>query len=139
MLLGEYKYNVDAKGRLFIPAKFRESLGDNFIIAKSIDKCISIYSSEMWEKYVEKLAMLPEMQAKSIRRFLFSSAQEVSCDSQGRIVVAPSLREHASLEKEVTIIGVNDRAEIWDSKVYDDYMNSNSIESMIAVLSENGF
>lgn len=139
MLLGQFDYNLDAKGRVFIPAKLKESLGETFVLAKSMDPCIAIYSKEMWENYVSKLSALPEIKARGIRRFVFSTAIEASTDSQGRVLVTQPLREYAKLEKEVTIIGNGDHAEIWNAEKYAEYMNSQSVDEMVDTLMEFGF
>ncbi len=139
MLLGEYNYNLDAKGRVFVPAKLREDLGENFVVAKSMDKCISVYSIEMWERYVAKLNAIPEMKARNIRRFVYSTATEASCDSQGRVVLPPSLREHAGLEKELVIIGAGDHAEIWNAEIWNAHMSEESLDDMVNILMEYGF
>lgn len=139
MLLGEFNYNLDAKGRVFVPAKLRESLGDSFVLAKSMDKCITLYSFEMWQRYVEKLSGIPEMRARSIRRFVFSTANEVTVDAQGRVVLSQPLREYAGLEKEVVIIGVGDHAEIWDAASWQGYMGDADVDNMVDILMEYGF
>lgn len=139
MLLGQFDYNVDAKGRVFVPAKLKEELGETFVLAKSMDPCIAVYSKQMWEAYVAKLAGLPEMRARSIRRFVFSTAVEATADSQGRVVLSQQLREYAGLEKEVIIIGVNDHAEIWNAEKYNSYMQEQSPENMVETLLEYGF
>ena len=139
MLLGQFDYNVDAKGRVFVPAKLKESLGETFVLAKSMDPCIAIYSKEMWESYVARLSALPEIKARGIRRFVFSTAIEATVDSQGRVVLTQPLREYARLEKEVTIIGAGDHAEIWNADKYREYMESQSVDSMIETLMEFGF
>ena len=139
MLLGEYNYNLDAKGRVFVPAKLRDDLGETFVVAKSMDKCVSVYSLSMWEKYVEKLNSIPEMRARYIRRFVYSSATEASCDAQGRVVLPQGLREHAGLDKELVIIGAGDHAEIWDVATWNSYMSECSVEGMVDTLMEFGF
>lgn len=139
MLLGQFDYSVDAKGRVFVPAKLKESLGETFVVAKSMDPCIAIYSKEMWEQYVAKLAALPEIKARVIRRFVFSTAVEATTDSQGRVLLSQPLREYAGLEKEVTIIGVGDHAEIWNADKYAKYMEEQSVDNMIDTLMEFGF
>ncbi len=139
MLLGQFDYSIDAKGRVFVPAKLKESLGDSFVLAKSMDPCIAIYSKEMWEQYVAKLATLPEIKARVIRRFVFSTATEATADSQGRVLLSQPLREYAGLEKEVTIIGVGDHAEIWNADKYSEYMKEQSVDNMIDTLMEFGF
>ncbi|MBQ5746341.1 MAG: division/cell wall cluster transcriptional repressor MraZ, partial [Clostridia bacterium] len=139
VLLGQFDYNVDAKGRVFVPAKLKEQLGETFVLAKSMDPCIAIYSMEMWEAYVAKLSVLPETKARGIRRFVFSTAVEASTDAQGRVVLSQQLREYAGIEKEVVIIGVNDHAEIWNVDRYNGYMEDQKPDDMLETLTELGF
>ncbi len=139
MLLGQFDYNLDAKGRVFVPARLKDELGETFVITKSMDPCIAVYSLEMWNKYVDKLSSLPEMKARAVRRFVFSSALEVSVDSQGRVLLSQALREYARLEKEITIIGNGDHAEIWNARLYGEYISEQSIENMVETLMEFGF
>ncbi len=139
MLLGQFDYSLDAKGRVFIPSKLRDELGETFVIAKSMDPCIAIYSYDKWEAYISKLSTLPQTRARAINRFFLSSATEASSDSQGRVVIAQALREYAHLEKDVTIIGVGDHAEIWNADKYREYMDEQSVENMTEILMEFGF
>ena len=111
-MTGTYEHNIDAKGRLFIPAKLREELGVTFHLAMGIDQCLAIYPQETWARFTEKFASLPMSQSKSMRA-LFANAAKCELDSQGRIVIPQKLRRYAGLEKDAVIIGVNDRAEIW--------------------------
>lgn len=136
MLLGEYKHTIDAKGRLFVPARYREELGQTFVIAKYQDKCIAVYSHAVWDKFVEKLLSVSETKALTTKRIIFASAQEVEPDQQGRILIGTKLRSFAGLEKEVTIIGVSDHAEIWDSATYDEYMNKYDSGNLLGLLEE---
>jgi MraZ protein len=109
---GTYEHSIDAKGRLFIPAKLREELGVTFYLAMGVDACLAIYPQSTWDKFTEKFASLP-MSQSAMMRPLFANASKCELDSQGRIVVPQKLRKYANLEKETVIIGVNDRAEIW--------------------------
>ena len=138
MLFGTYEHNLDAKGRVFIPVKIKEHISDTFIMAKSMDPCISIYSMEMWEQYVEKLSALPAVKARGIQRFIFASAVEASVDSQGRVLIPQPLREYAGLEKEVFILGNNNHAEIWSAKNYAEYTEKQDVDEMISTLMEMG-
>jgi len=106
MLIGEYSYSVDVKGRLSFPVKLREDLGNNFIITKGLgDNCLFVYSMEEWQNVEQKIKGLPLSKARSLQRFFFASALEVEPDKQGRIVLPSNLREYAQLEKEVMVIG----------------------------------
>ena len=115
MFLGEYQHSVDDKGRLFIPAKLREALGKTFYICKGFDGCLLIYDEEQWQQFAAKLNALPmaKKSARDAKRFFFAGASEGSCDKQGRVLVAASMRAYADIAKDVVIIGVGDKAEIW--------------------------
>ena len=120
MLLGEFNHNIDEKGRLIIPAKLREDLGDSFVICNGLEGCLFVYSQEEWNKFVAELESLPRMNkdARIFKRYFFGSASEGSFDKQGRVLVPPSLRKNAHLEKEVVLVGVQDRVEIWDKALW---------------------
>ena len=113
MFLGEYSHALDAKNRIFIPAKYREELGETFVITKSIDKCLTVYTMAEWEKLKEKLDSLPAAKSRQIKRFMFANASDVQCDAQGRTLLSASLREYAGIEKNTVIIGVGSYLEIW--------------------------
>lgn len=112
---GTYEHNMDAKGRLFVPAKLREDLGSTCYLTMGIDHCLAIYPLESWNVFTEKFASLPMSKSKYMRP-LFANAVKCEPDSQGRIVIPPILRQYAGLTKEVVIIGVHNRAEIWDAE-----------------------
>ena len=113
-MTGTYEHSIDAKGRLFIPAKLREELGVTFYLAMGVDECLAIYPQETWNRFTEKFASLPMSQSAAMRP-LFANASKCELDSQGRIVIPQKLRKYAGLEKDAVIIGVNDRAEIWSA------------------------
>ncbi len=129
MFSGEYQYNLDAKGRVFMPSKFRETLGDKFIVTKGLDHCLFVYSAEEWERIEKRMQKLPftSKEARAFTRFFFSGAIEAEPDKQGRILLSQSLRDHAGLKKEVTFIGVSSRIEIWDKEKWDNYLNDPDI------------
>ncbi|MCI6223416.1 MAG: division/cell wall cluster transcriptional repressor MraZ [Selenomonadales bacterium] len=120
MLLGEYAHALDDKGRLFIPAKLREVLGKHFYLCKGFDGCLMVYDEEAWQRFADRLNALPmgQKKARDIKRFFFSGASDVSCDKQGRVLLAASLRRYASIDKDVVIIGVGDKAEIWAAETW---------------------
>ena len=130
MLLGEYSHNLDAKGRVSVPAKFREDLGHTFIVTKGLDNCLFAYSKEEWKTFEEKLKNLPltNMNARNFIRFFFSGATECEIDKQGRINIPQNLREYASLSKDVYIIGVSTRVEIWDQEKWDNYTSPENMD-----------
>ena len=127
MLIGEYSHTIDTKGRVIIPVKFRTELGERFILTKGFDGCLYGYSLSEWSVIEEKIKTLPLITGKDARnftRFFFSSAIECEVDSQGRILISQGLRNYASLEKELVIIGVSSRIEIWSKDKWDEYNNA---------------
>lgn len=130
MLLGEYRHNVDVKGRVSVPSKFREDLGQSFVVTKGLDNCLFMYSKSEWETFENKLKQLPltNQDARSFMRFFFAGATECEVDKQGRINIPQVLREYANITKDVVIVGVATRAEIWDSQKWKDYTTSDSLD-----------
>lgn len=114
-MTGQYAHNIDAKGRLFIPARLREELGQTFHVTVGMDHCLSIYSDESWAAFTDKVRSLPYSKAKALRP-LFANAVDCEPDGQGRILIPAKLREYAGLQKEVVVIGSFDRAEIWNAE-----------------------
>ncbi len=131
MLIGEYEHSVDSKGRLIMPAKIREDVGDKFIITKGLDGCLFGFSLTEWNNFEEKLKTLPltNKNARDFVRFFLSGAIECEIDKQGRFLIAGNLREYAGLEKEAMITGVGTRIEIWDKEKWKKY---NSEENLSA-------
>ena len=116
-MTGIYQHTIDAKGRLFIPARLREELGDVFYVTLSMEKCLSAYSSESWQRFQEKIKEMPK--AKQIKmRPLFSHAAKCELDGQGRILLTQALRDFAGLKKNVSVVGVGDCTEFWDSEAW---------------------
>ena len=111
-MTGSYEHNIDAKGRLAIPSKLRDELGSTFYLAMGVDACLAVYPQSTWDRFTEKFASLPMSQSKKMRS-LFANAARCELDSQGRIVIPQKLKKYAGIEKDVVIIGVHDRAEIW--------------------------
>lgn len=123
MFMGQFQHSLDPKGRLIIPARFRELLGDTFILTKGLDRCLFVYPKDEWAVLEQKLKSLPFTQkdARAFIRFFFSGAVEIEMDKQGRILVPPQLREYADIDKDLVIIGVSNRAEIWSVKEWEAY------------------
>lgn len=115
MFLGEYAHSVDEKGRMIVPARFRTELGANFVVTRGLDHCLFVYPAAEWQALSDKLKALPltKGDARSFARFLFSGASECELDKQGRILLPTSLREYAYIDKDVMVIGVSSRVEIW--------------------------
>ena len=126
MFMGEYNHTIDAKGRLIVPAKFREILGDNFIVTKGLDGCLFVYPNDEWIRFEEKLKSLPltNKNARQFTRFFLAGAAACEVDKQGRILLPQALREFASLEKDVVLVGVASRIEIWSRERWDESMNT---------------
>lgn len=139
MLIGEYHHNIDEKGRLIIPSKYRDEIGNSFVVTKGLDGCLYVYSMVEWEKITQKLKTLPftKKSARTFTRFFLSGASVCEFDKQGRINLVSPLIEYAKLKKECVIIGVNDRLEIWDKELFNNLMSDN--ENELSDLAENLF
>lgn len=137
MFMGEYHHNVDAKGRIIVPAKFRENLGETFILTRGLDRCLFGYPLTEWEIIEDKLKQLPltKKDARAFTRFFFSGATECEIDKQGRINIASPLFQYAQLEKECVILGVSNRIEIWDKQEWENYFSES--EDSFAEIAEN--
>lgn len=127
MFLGEYQHSIDEKGRIIMPARFREQLGDKFIITRGLDGCLFVYSESEWHKLAAEVQNLPlaKKDARNFARMLFSGAAEGECDKQGRVSIPQSLRELAKIERDLVTIGVSTRIEIWAKEVWQD-VNENA-------------
>lgn len=142
MFIGEYRHTADAKGRISIPAKFREHLGECFFITEGLDNSLFLFSPEEWEAFEGKLSLIPLSNRPGTlfaRKFL-SGATEVSLDRQGRIVIPMKLRKHAGLEKDAYIIGVGNRVEIWSEENWEKYNSPDSLsyEELVEHLEDLG-
>lgn len=126
--MGEYQHSIDAKGRMIVPAKFRELLGETFVLTRGLDQCIFGYPMDEWRKLEQKLKDLPmtNKDARAFARFFFSGANEVELDKQGRINIPSTLIQHASLEKECIVLGVSSKIEIWAKDAWNSYFEESS-------------
>ena len=131
MLIGEYEHSLDVKGRLIMPAKLRADIGEKFIISKGLDGCLFIFSQEEWSNFEAKLKELPltNKNARDFVRFFLSGATECELDKQGRFLIVNNLRTYAEIEKEVIIIGVGTRLEIWNKEKWDKYNSSENLSA----------
>jgi len=134
LFMGKYNHTIDPKGRLSIPSKYRDILGDEFVVSKGMDGCLFVYAIEDWKTFEEKLASLPliNVEARQFARFFLSGAQYVTVDKQGRILMPQDLREFAGLEKDVVLAGMGGRIEIWSLEKW----NENSGQVDINKISE---
>lgn len=126
MFIGEYSHAVDSKKRMIIPAKFREELGENFILTKGLDGCLYAYPLNEWKLLEEKLKKLPltSRNARAFVRFFFSGANEMNLDKQGRTSIPQNLIEYAHIKKEIISIGVSTRIEVWSKEKWEEYNDS---------------
>lgn len=131
MFIGEYEHSVDAKGRVIMPVKLREDIGEKFIVTKGLDGCLFAYSQTEWSNFEEKLKTLPltNKNARDFVRFFLSGAIECEIDKQGRFLIPNNLRTYAELEKEINIIGVGTRIEIWNREAWKKYSSSENISA----------
>ncbi|WP_066066503.1 division/cell wall cluster transcriptional repressor MraZ [Neobacillus soli] len=137
MFMGEYHHSIDMKGRLIVPSKFRDELGDMFVITRGLDQCLFGYPISEWELIEEKLKGLPltKKDARAFTRFFFSGATESELDKQGRINIPAPLLQYAKLEKECVILGVSNRIEIWSKQIWEDYFTQS--EESFTEIAEN--
>ena len=131
MLIGEYEHSLDAKGRLIMPAKLREDVGEKFIVTKGLDGCLFGFSQKEWDNFQEKLKTLPltNKNARDFVRLFLSGAIECELDKQGRFLITGNLREYGNLEKEAVIIGVGTRIEIWNKDKWKEYNSEENISA----------
>lgn len=139
MLYGRFQHNMDAKGRIFVPAKLREKLGDVFIAACLLDKCVSLYSMEEWESLLQKISEAPMAKTRKMFRKVTESAEDVTPDAQGRILLSKNAIAYAELEKPCLIIGAGRRAEIWNPDVYEQVMADMTDEKLEEEFIQYGF
>ncbi len=138
-MTGEYQHTLDAKGRIFIPARLREELGDVFYLTLSMDECLCAYSSESWEKFMAKVNEMPYVKQRKMRP-LFAHAAKCELDGQGRILIPQRLREFAHLAKNVTVIGSNNHAEFWNTDTWNELdLLETTPENIAAVMEEYEF
>lgn len=139
--MGEYNHTIDAKSRLIIPSKFRESLGETFVVTKGLDGCLFVFDNAEWTAFEEKLQKLPSLTNPDVRkfiRFFMAGASEVEVDKQGRILIPASLKEFAVLEKDVVLIGAGSRVEIWSKERYEGTVSYDDMEEIALHMSELG-
>lgn len=138
-MTGEFQHSLDSKGRIFIPAKLRDELGEVFYITISMDRCLCVYSSKNWQELSDKVSAMPYIKQRKMRP-LFAYAARCELDSQGRALVPQNLRDFAGLVKNVTVVGCNNHAELWDSESWAQvYAFETTPENIAAVMEELDF
>lgn len=140
MFVGEYNHTIDTKGRLIIPSKFRDALGDEFVVTKGLDGCLFVYEDTEWSAFEEKLKALPLMskESRKFARFFLAGAASVEADKQGRILIPSVLREFADLDKEVILAGVGGRIEIWSRERWEDASEYDDMDDIAEHMAELG-
>ncbi len=123
MFTGEFQHTLDGKGRVIIPSRLRDGLGDSFVITRGLDQCLFVYPSSEWVRLEQKMKQLPftKKDSRAFSRLFFSGAMEVEADKQGRVLIPQNLRDYAGIEKEVVFIGVSGRVEIWSESSWKNY------------------
>ena len=132
MFRGQYNHTIDDKGRLIVPVKFREQLGEEFIVTKGFDPCLYVYPGAEWENIEERFGEITSTgkQARKFARFFFGSSTECELDKQGRVLIPSVLREYAGLKKDVVLVGVRNRLEIWDADMWIEENSDDDIEEL---------
>ena len=140
MLYGTYEHTVDAKNRMFVPAKFKEALGASFKVTHGIfNKCIHVYSDSEWAEYEKKLSNLPSIRSDDYIRAIYSNTVDVQIDSQGRIVITQFLKEKVGIQKNVLVMGVGNHLEIWAQDVYAEKQSGIDMDQLKNFMMEIGF
>ncbi len=140
VFMGEYNHTVDAKGRVIIPAKFREALGDAFVVTKGLDGCLFVFAMDEWSSFEEKLRTLPiaNKDARKFTRFFLAGAADVEPDKQGRVLIPNNLREFGGLTKDVVLVGVSNRVEIWDKGRYEESTEFDDMDEIAEHMADLG-
>lgn len=140
MFISEYNHSIDTKGRVIVPAKFREALGEEFVITQGLDGCLFVFPNDEWTKFEEKLKTLPmaNKDARKFVRFFLAGAALVEVDKQGRILIPPVLRTFAGLEKDVAVVGVGNRVEIWDKARWDESTTFDDMDEVAEHMADLG-
>ena len=140
MFMSEYNHTVDAKGRLIMPSKFRDALGEEFVVSKGMDGCLFVYANEDWNAFEQKLTSLPliNKEARQFARFFLAGAAQVELDKQGRILLPAALREFAGLDKDVVLVGVGSRIEIWSKEKWDAINEDDNMDAITSAMESLG-
>ncbi len=139
MFMGEFNHSIDAKGRIIIPSKFREDLGDEFVITLGLDGCLFAYPNKEWETFVNKLTTLPgTKEFRQLQRYFMSCASACEADKQGRILIPARLRENAALDKDIVFVGVLNKIEIWSKERWESNNYYDNVDAIAEHMSEYG-
>ena len=140
MFMSEYNHTIDTKGRLIVPSKFRDQLGDEFVVTKGMDGCLFVYANEDWNAFEQKLTSLPliNKEARKFARFFLAGAAQVEVDKQGRILLPSKLRDFAGLEKDGVLVGVGSRIEIWSRENWENMDADSNMDDIAATMESLG-
>ncbi len=137
--MGTYDHSIDTKGRVIVPAKFREALGDSFVVTLGLDGCLFVYPNEEWEDFVNQLKELPgSKEARKLQRYFMAGAAPCDVDKQGRVLIPSNLREKAGLEKDIVFVGVMSKIEIWSRQRWDENDDFDNVDDIAEHMSELG-
>ena len=139
MFMGEFNHSIDSKGRIIIPSKFRDDLGDDFVITLGLDGCLFVYPNNEWQAFIEKLKTLPgTKEARQLQRYFMAGAAACETDKQGRILIPAKLRESADLNKDIVFVGVLNKIEIWSKERWENNNDYDNVDAIAEHMSEYG-
>ena len=136
--VGSYSHSLDAKKRVFVPAKFREELGNEFYITRKFDPYLSVYTADDWAEYVERISALPESEAAELQEYLLGFAQKCVPDGNGRIILDERLMKHASIEKNLVFVGAGRQIKIWSEEIWNERESKRDTESIREIMRRYG-
>ena len=139
MLIGGSKHTVDAKGRMFFPARFRDEMWEDITICRGVEKCLMLYTQEEWARFSQRIKEQPFSVSSQLQRYFFSTAALCSVDAQGRLLLPQQLRDFAGLQKDVWVTGVQDRVEIWDIDEWNKAQSAMTNDDVKSLMDRNGF
>lgn len=139
MFMGEFNHTIDAKGRIIVPSKFRETLGDEFVVTGGLDGCLFVYPNDEWMEFIAQLKNLPgSKEARQLQRYFLAGAASCEVDKQGRILIPNKLRESAALEKDIVFVGVLNKIEIWSKERWESNNDYGDMDQIAEHMSELG-
>lgn len=139
MFMGEHNHTIDAKGRIIVPAKFREALGEEFVVTLGLDGCLFVYPNDEWQSFISQLKTLPgSKDARQMQRYFLAGATTCEVDKQGRILIPSKLREQAGLNKDVVFVGVLSKIELWSKERWESNNNYDNMDEIAEHMSEFG-
>ncbi|HHX54775.1 MAG TPA: division/cell wall cluster transcriptional repressor MraZ [Clostridiales bacterium] len=139
MFMGEYDHTIDVKGRVIIPSKFREDLSGEFVITAGLDGCLFVYPMVEWERFIDELKRLPgSKEVRQLQRYFMAGAAACDMDKQGRVLIPNKLREHGEIEKDVVLVGVINKIEIWSQERWNSNNNYEDVDQIAEKMAEFG-